>query len=260
MESNFPNLTMESIFPDLTFVIPFYYDGEFRLENLNCILRILGQFKANVIVVEQGSYQHFTNADYYFNEAKVNGEYYFIPNYRVCQDLGIEIFYRTRIINLGLKKVTTQYAAIYDADVFFTPENYARAYQKLEEKYSFVYPYDGMFVDVDREFITTGKASERVSMVTGSYGGAVFLNLNDYQKIGLENENLIGWAPDDFERHSRADTFGLNICRIEGKCYHIYHPQVGTNPYNEQNVKEYNKVMNMKNNELTAYIKTWQWK
>ena len=248
--------------PDLTFVIPFYYDGEFRLENLQIVLKILGQFEANVIVIEQGNYQHFTNTDYYFDAAGINGKYWFIPNRDVTIMDGL--FYRTRIINIGLKKVETKYAAIYDTDVFFESKNYLRAYQKLNENYTFVYPYDGKFVDVERHYIKDGIIKEKESFANGSYGGAVFVNLSKYQECGLENENLIGWSPDDVERQARVSILGNGICRIEGKCYHILHQKIGfassANPFNEQNLKEYHKVMNMKKEELQDYIKTWNWK
>ena len=255
---------MESTFPDLTFVIPFYYDGEYRLENLQCILKILGKFGSNVIVIEQGGYQHFTNTDFYFDEAKINGKYYFIPNHDVCQGLGIELFYRTKIINIGLKKVATKYASIYDTDVFFDDENYRKTYDLLLGKRTVVYPYDGRFVDIDRSYITDGIIKQQTSMATGSYGGAVFLNLDDYRKCGLENEKLIGWAPEDFERHSRIDKLGFNIHRIEGKCYHIIHPHSGinsspSNPFDKQNLSEYCKVNKMEKEQLIEYIKTFSW-
>ena len=248
--------------PDLTFVIPFYYDGEFRLENLHCILKILGKFNANVMVVEQGSYQHFTNTDYYFDNAGINGKYWFIPNRDVTIMDGL--FYRTRILNIGLEKVKTKYAAIYDTDVFFENENYLRAYQHLKKDYTLVYPYDGRFVDIERQYINDGIIKEKESFASGSYGGAVFVNLNNYREAGLENENLIGWSPDDIERQARVSILEGGICRIEGKCYHIWHPKsnyVGAdNPFNEQNLKEYGKVMNMKKEELKEYIKNWNWK
>ena len=276
-------------FPDLTFVIPFYHDGEFRLENLYCVLKILGRFNANVMVVEQGSYQHFTNTDYYFDNAGINGQYCFVPNKNVCKFISShdvhtaphgnfeflsqvvpittilnDIFYRTRIINIGLEKVKTKYAAIYDTDVFFENENYLRAYQHLKKDYTLVYPYDGRFVDIERQYINDGIIKEKESFASGSYGGAVFVNLNNYREAGLENENLIGWSPDDIERQARVSILEGGICRIEGKCYHIWHPKsnyVGAdNPFNEQNLKEYGKVMNMKKEELKEYIKNWNWK
>lgn len=253
---------MKSDFSELTFVIPFYYDGEFRLENLHCILKILGQFNANIIVIEQGDYQHFTNTDYYFDNARVSGKCWFIPNRKATDVDGI--FYRTRIINIGLEKVETKYAAIYDTDVFFEYENYVRAYQKLKENYTFVYPYDGRFVDIERQYIKDGIIKEKESFANGSYGGAVFLNLSKYKEYGLENENLVGWSPDDVERHARVSTLGGDICRIEGKCYHIWHPKIGyagtANPFKEQNLKEYHKVMNMTKEELQEYVKNWNWK
>lgn len=278
----------QSKFPDLTFVIPFYYDGEFRLENLYCVLKILGRFNANVMVVEQGSCQHFTNTDYYFDNAGINGQYCFVPNKNVCEFISSnyvrtaphgnfeflsqvvpittilnDIFYRTRIINIGLKKVKTKYFAIYDTDVFFKDEKYVYAYKKLKEGFTFVYPYDGKFVDIERQYIKDGIIKEKESFANGSYGGAVFGNLSKYQECGLENENLIGWSPDDVERQARVSILGRSICRIEGKCYHILHPKIGfassANPFNEQNLKEYGRVMNMKKEELKEYIKNWNW-
>lgn len=255
------NKQLNNQFPNLTFVIPFMYDDEYRLQNLYYILNILGHFNANVIVIEQGYYQHFTNTDFYFDKAKVSGTYHFIPNLEVCQGLKIILFYRTKIINIGLKKVHTKFAAIYDTDVFFEWNNYEYAYKKLQEGNTFVYPYDGRFVEIDRQSYDNGIIKENESFANGSYGGAVFLNLEEYKKYGLENENLIGWSPDDIERHTRVSILEGTICRIEGKCYHIYHPKTeinsSGNPFSEKNIMEYHKVMQMTKNELQEYVRTW---
>ena len=236
-----------------TFVIPFFYDSQERVENLACILDFLTEnFDTNIILVEDDDapmIEHpslLCGVKYIFNKRSIPG-----------------IFHRTKVINIGIKAATTPYIAIYDTDCIFELSQLVDAAQALVSGLDFCYPYGGDFVDVERSYIATGIIKERESFAKESVGGAVFLNRKRYIAAGYENQHLISHAPEDVERFSRMKTLGYTWNRIPGKCWHITHARsINSGPthgYTNANMKEYLKVLAMEKEELTEYIKTWEW-
>lgn len=239
---------------DTTFVIPFFYDSQERCQNLVAILEYITEnFDTNILIVEEdvviGTVDHAK--EYY------GGEYIFMK--RSIKD----VFHRTKVINAGIKAATTPYVAIYDTDCIFTTEQVWDAVNMLRTGSDAAYPYNGDFVDIGREYISTGEIKERESFTKESVGGAVFLNRERYIAAGMENEKLISHAPEDVERFYRMQTLGYKISRTGGKCFHITHSRGinsgGQHPYAQANLKEYLKVRAMEKVELKEYIKTWEW-
>lgn len=251
------NLVTPENLKDVTFVIPFYPDSNDRMENIKCILSYLCKnFRCRILVVEQNSSPSF-DVMYY-----KNGVNYQLIKAEDAKKDGF-IFHRTRIINEGIKRVSTKYFSIYDTDCIFEPQQIVRAVEMLREGMQVVYPYSGDFVDIEMDFIKTGYIRERESLTKESKGGSVFMNTEDYFKAGLENENLYGWAPEDHCRWIRLYTLGYRIARVDGKCWHIMHERginsSAQNPYHTKNMEEFEKVKAMEREELEEYIKTWSW-
>ena len=237
----------------ITFIIPFYLDHDDRIENARCVLSFLyKKFRTNIIFVESMEKRELPPFSTSIYDAL----------YMVEKQDG-DIFHRTKVINAGIRKARTPFIAIYDTDCIFEPMQIVKAYQLLEQGCDVAYPYDGRFMDIDREYITTGEIKEHTSFATGSVGGAVFMNREKYIEAGLENEFLVSHAPEDAERYHRLLTLGYRIARIEGKCYHITHwrgiNSGAANPHHAQNMKEYEKVKAMNAEELQQYINTWEW-
>ena len=75
--------------------------------------------------------------------------------------------------------------------------------------------------------------------------GCNFLNRDVYFAGGMENENFMGSAPDDYEREHRFRTLGYRVDRIDEYICHLEHsrgmnsyPQSMTqHPYWDQNWK-----------------------
>ena len=235
-----------------TFAIPFFPDSEERIENIKCILRFLtDNFDTRILVVEQNSQP--TDSVMFFG----NGVKYQLIKAEVGEGF---IFHRTRIINEGIKRVSTPYFCNYDTDVIFQPQQLVRSVELLHEGAQVVYPYSGDFVDIERDdYLKNGTIRERESFAVDSKGGAVFMNTKDYVAAGMENEFLYGHAPEDMERWHRLSTLGYRIARTEGKCWHIMHERGAQNPHNEKNMAEFEKVKAMGKEELMEYIKTWKW-
>ena len=174
---------------DTTFIIPFFYDHKERLENLNCILKFLtDNFETNIIISESG-------------EVSRKREFYSGFEYlHIFEDRNDGVFHRTKVINNGIKEAETPYIAVYDSDVIFEPKNILKAVECLMDGATLAYPYSGNFIDVNRSYIQDGIIVERESFTMDSYGGAFFVNREDYWKCGLDYEEFVAWCPDDIER------------------------------------------------------------
>ncbi len=234
---------------DVTFIIPYFRDSLERGENLQCILKFLkDNFDTKINLVESGSQISVYNSpDKGYKHSILFGD----------------DFHRTKVINYGIINAETPYIAIYDTDCVFEPENILKAVQLLREGLTLTYPYYGSFYDIERSYITDGVIKKHNSYVTGSCGGACFLNREHYLKCGLENEHLLGaHVPEDKERYERVKNLGYLIGRVEGDCYHIMHPpskDSKANPYATSNNVEYLKVKNMDKKSLEKYVSEWEW-
>ena len=62
------------------------------------------------------------------------------------------------------------------------------------------------------------------------YGWIQFLSRDVYFEGGMENENFMGSAPDDYERHHRFKTLGYRVHRINSEVFHLEHAR-GMNSY-----------------------------
>lgn len=243
----------------ITFIIPFFYDSPERLENLECVVKWLNErFDTNILVWEVC--------------LDMNNKFYGVLNVPVqifCESIdsktlaGEFVFHRTKVLNQMIEKVKTKYLCVYDTDVILSKEQILESYYELQGGAQMVYPYDGRFVDIERSFINDGWVRHNDSYANNSLGGAVFFDTKTYKQVGGENENIIGWGPEDAERYERMKILGCYIVRVPGFCYHIKHPvntsaTIGLSNY-KNNVAEFEKVKNMPANELKQYISAWPW-
>lgn len=248
-------LTMDFNLKNTTFIIPVRIDSEDRLANLDLIIIYLKSFlDTNIFILENASEPILENR---YNKIKYKFEY----------DCGL--FHRTKILNNMVKDIETPYFVNYDCDVLFKAENYLKAHQLLENGYDMVYPYDGHFLDIDREKYRNQILKNNLNNIDGiylstlSYGGAIFLNTNSFKECGMENENFVSWSPEDAERFKRFKKLNKKIIRINGTLYHLNHSRgidsSIDNPKYKQGLDEENKILLMNQNELKNYIKTWKW-
>lgn len=238
---------------NVTFVIPYHRDSDDREENFHCIIKYLfDNFETNIVVVEEGKKHPMPVLPI----QNYDRQYKFVP-YHIDG-----IFYRTKVINEGIKLVKTPYLCIYDADVIMPPEQYVAARDRLLGS-DVVYPYGGHFYDIDRSYIKDGIIKEHRSYAVNSVGGAVFMRTDIYWEAGLENQNIVGWGHEDNERYKRMQILEYNIARVDGPCYHISHQRginsSNKNPYDAANAKEWDRIRMMRKNVLQEEIKSWTW-
>lgn len=226
---------------DMTFLIPVRIDSVIRIENLLASIKyILDSFNTKIFVLEAASYKNGIlerllpkNVDYTFVED--------------CDP----IFYRTYYINVLVRKARTKFVGIWDSDIVIDIPQIIAAVQSLRNEYEVAFPYDGRFYDttfIIRElFITAHDVSilktnvDKMSLPYGhrANGGAIFINKEDYEKAGVENENFYGWAPEDVERKERFEKLGFKIFRAEGPLFYLSHPRDLNGKYRSEQQKKY---------------------
>ena len=250
---------------DVSFIIPLRVDCPERLNNLTIQLNyLLKNINAKIYVLEADDIQ---------KGADLNR---FDISYRFIKD-DAPVFYFTRYHNEMIKACTTPYIAVCDVDVITPVPHLKKAVEKLRSKEAYVtWPYDGIFFNVPQElcskFASTGDIETLTSCkryLSSMYGafsnGGIFLaDREKYMEIGMENEHIYGWGPEDIERLRRMTILGVPVYRVKGEMYHLWHPR-GNNRLNVdpardmRNFSEYLKVCRMTREELLAYIKTWEW-
>lgn len=212
---------------DVTFVIPIRIDSNERKKNLETLINILiRDYHTNIIIIEADNFQKV-------NIQNDSVEYHFIFDNQA-------IFHRTKYLNQLLNLATTPIVAIWDADAIALPHLVLDAVNKIKlGEYVMSFPYDGRFYDMSPAVTQTFQKTlnynlleKNISMMHlmhGYYsvGGAFIVDKSRYIKIGGENENFLGWGPEDAERVKRIEINGLSIYRSVGPLFHLSHPRLG---------------------------------
>ena len=122
-----------------------------------------------------------------------------------------------------LVQTTTKVVVNYDIDVLFDPQVYLEAYRRImEDECDMVYPYGegpwqyrvratdevvSNFLNEDFDF----KILQDASWIDNAGEGWVqFLSREVYFEAGMENENFMGSAPDDYERGLSIQDYGIS--------------------------------------------------
>lgn len=248
---------------DMTFMIPVFVDHRHRIENLLLNVDALRQdFHTNIIVGEQGSTaaQKLQNRVTYMRFGQLKN------------------FHRTKMLNDMAKQATTTLVANWDADVFVPPVQVWLAADRLRQGQDMVYPFDGRFARVPRTWYERLRDSVDVGIFgdtkfagkhgkplpTASVGGAIFFRRDSFLNGGGENEYMISFGPEDWERNYRFKALGYTVSRIPGCLYHLDHwcgPNSSTrNPYFKHNHAELDRLRAMPADELEKYVQNWPWR
>lgn len=248
---------------DMTFTIPVFIDHKHRLENLILnVAVLLRDFHTNIMVGEQGSGA----------AQKLQSQVTYI------KFADMKTFHRTKMLNDMAKKATTKLVANWDADVFVPPIQVWLAAERLRQGQDMVYPFDGRFARVPRTWHEKLREAQDVGIFgdtqftgkngkplpTASVGGAIFFLRDSFLHAGGENEYMISFGPEDWERNYRFKALGYTVTRVPGCLYHLDHwcgPNSSTrNPYFKHNHAELDKLRAMPPEELENYVGTWPWR
>lgn len=252
---------------DLTFVIPVRIDSIFRLRNLKSVVEFYSRHLAsNFIILEADTKSRIPVGTF----TDHNVQFLFEGDEN-------PIFHRTKYINRLLKKTVTPYAAIWDTDAVCPLEGVKKAHELLlTDKSTMVYPYDGIFWQVNRFFSSCFHRTCDIDLLSKfpqprvlmdgyhSVGGAFMVNIERYRKVGWENEHFIGWGPEDKERFKRLEILGDCPIRVDGVLYHLYHTRGQNSGDFNRNLalatkREYCNVCAMTPDSLRNYINGWKW-
>ena len=250
---------------DVSIIIPLRVDSQIRLTNIHTTLNyLIRNTNAHIFVLEADAVQKGAAL------SQLDISYRFIKD-------GAPVFHFTRYLNEMIKACKTPYIAVWDVDVIAPMSPIQRALEKIRTKEALVsWPYDGVCYHVPqelgREFETTGNIETLTSckkdlrpMFGGLNVGGLFLaDREKYMEIGMENERIYGWGPEDIERLKRITILGLPVYRVRGELYHLWHPRginfLNADPERDRMCfKEYLKVCHFTREQLLDYIHTWEW-
>lgn len=248
---------------DVTFTVPVFIDHYHRMENLELSIgHILDNFKTTIIVGEQGG-------------AKAQK---FGGRVRYHQFTGMKYFHRTKMLNDMARMATTKIVVNWDADVFIPPFQLWHAAELIRHGADMVYPFDGRFARVPRTWHPALKKARDVGIFgdtqfkgkhgkplpTTSVGGAIMFDRKEFLNGGGENEYMISFGPEDWERNFRFKALGYDVQRISGSLYHLDHwcgPNSSTrNPFFRANHDELDRMREMAEGQLVDYVGSWPWR
>jgi len=250
---------------DVSFLIPARIDSPSRLRNLLIIVQYLTKyFSTHILIIESDI------------EAQIPVEN--LPPSVVYEYIHDEdqLFHRTRINNLLIKKASTPTVVLCDIDAVVPVEQIIQAVELLRSHNAdIVLPYDGCFISVDNLFklvfekildpeIFCLNQNKFTVSTRRSWGGCIFLSKQAYMNAGMENEYFGSWGPEDMERVKRMKNFGYIVERIDGVLFHLPHERKLNSHYADPETKirymeEFLKVCNLRRKDLKQYISTWQW-
>lgn len=248
-----------------TFVIPVKIEHEERIENLKRVVSYIDRnFATNIIINEQdsdivrGALEGFSYI--YMKQTRQDGH-----------------IHRTKQINDMVKKCDTEVIVNCDTDIICKRESYKKAQDMiLNREADVVYPYDGNFYDVPKQFHDVVSDHNTINTIdikklynfkpphNPSLGGIVFFHKKTFVECGMENENFVSWGFEDDERYYRFNTLGATIKRVEdGGAYHLCHARTNNSNhhhgYYSRNHHELKRIKSFNKERLIKEIETWSW-
>jgi|WetSurMetagenome_2_1015567.scaffolds.fasta_scaffold168809_2 hypothetical protein len=219
---------MKQYATDITFMILTRLDSIKRLENIVAITsNILQHFDTKIYVLE---------ADRYCNGILQK----MLDNkiiYEFIED-DDPILYKTKYFNILLKKISTPFVSIWDADAVAENTAIMECMNKLRKgNADIALPYNGVCLDTSdiirtlylqkydikvlrRNIAKMDKLYDQIMV-----GTAVLMNREKFVLVGGENEAYYGWGDDDYDRYIRFMNHHMKIFRSKSVLYHLSHPR-----------------------------------
>ena len=263
---------MKKDLKNCTFIIPLRIESEDRLRNIiTVVCSILGNFDTNVIVKEVDVESRFAS-DALPQIKQFCGNVDSL--HHIFEQSNDPVFFREKILNEMLDLTTTKVVVNYDCDVILPIETYEEAYNRIINDVSdVVYPYgegnyqyrvvatDELVSDYLNSDFDFNLLREKSFIDHALYGWVQFFNRDVYIEGGMENENFIGSAPDDFERFFRYTKFEYKVDRVESFIYHLEHSR-GMNswpnsfneqPFTKRNIQVWEEIKHYNKEQLREY-------
>jgi hypothetical protein len=244
-----------------TFIIPVCIESSDRYNNAKTVLGYLNKnFKTNIIIHELTKEHSGLDFLESLNNLKIN---------HIIQKDPLECYHRTKQLNEMLDIVDTPAVVNYDIDVILPIKSYVESEKLIVNGTSdFVYPYgDGLYQreiplkynrdDFNLQFDLSSIDPKILTVIGSKYGHCVFANTKKYRECGGENENFIGYGPEDKERENRFITLKYNVSRVDNLVYHFEHSRTqfsnGESKYFNPNHKLCDKLLEMDYESMLDY-------
>lgn len=228
---------------DFTFLMPLRIDSSQRKENADTSINfILRHFNTTFIVVEGDESRK------YFPDFQTDN---FLYDFIVDKNV---FFHKTKYINRLIELAGTRFIAVWDADAIVPPDQILESAEVLRRRETIMsIPYDGRVFVCDQylselfkkvpgiEFLL--KLAPSLPLMYGyhSTGGAFIADKEKYLETGGENENFLGWGPEDVERVKRMEVLNQPVHFSNGPLFHLWHPRGKTSWYVDKNVEIQNR-------------------
>ena len=249
------------ILKDVTFIFPVKIDAEERIKNILGVIQYYMKYiVATIIVCEVGVEPRLSK---YLNGCD-GVEYSFVYDENIY-------FHHTHYRNEMIKKNNTDIIVVCDADIIVSIDQLLKSIDKIRSGCCISLPYDGICYDIfpDIRDLFFKELDISAFSVQGELiknygnlcvGGIFVISRNKYTEIGLENEKIIGWGPEDAERLKRASILDSPIHRAKGVIYHLWHPRIkNNNTPNVDNIRQYLHICSLTYDELKSEISSWEW-
>lgn len=229
---------------DFTFLFPVRINSKEREENLTTVIEyILRHFVTSIIVVEADAEMKYDT-----NDIRAYIHYEFHPDTNT-------FFHKTKYINILLRLAETRFVAVWDTDVISAPDQILKSASVIRTGEAGIsIPYDGRIFVCDDSLTAffrshpnleiLEKLSVSLPLMYGyhSTGGAFLINRLDYLASGGENENFLGWGPEDMERIKSMEVSGIPVHYTDGPMFHLWHPRGITSRYMNKNTEKNNRL------------------
>lgn len=241
---------------NITFIIPYQRDSPDRLNNLKYLLKYL--------VYTVGVY-HVTISCTPKEKNDININLYTDINLKIITTDIKHQNHKTKLINEAIRVAKTTYICVNDVDVLTPKENYIESICELENGFHYVLPFEVTMYSIPNYYKDKIKDSDFHEnypiLYKKSIGGIYFAHRFRFLSIGAENELMIGWGWEDFERNERARRLFLKTKYLNYNLWHIEHKRKELTPNQKEltqiNLNIYNKLFKLKYSDLIEYIQTW---
>jgi predicted glycosyltransferase involved in capsule biosynthesis len=162
----------------------------------------------------------------------------------IIADDGTKPFSRSGSKNLGAKQCTDDVVLFLDADTVVPHEQIDAAIELARQGYM-VHPfseYHSIPSNYSRQiFINEQKPSPKISnwSIDWATGGAIAMPKDFFFSIGAYDEGYIDWGFEDISLIIVGKKAGVELKRIPGNCYHLWHPREEENENILKNKEKY---------------------
>jgi len=242
---------------NITFIVPVHVDSIERLENFITSIGLLLSYNlGDVVVLETSKYRNNFIPKYFADKI----DYHHLAS----RD---NIYYKTFLVNYLARNIKTKYLCIWDVDIIIKSNLLNKAINLLtDENYDFVLPYNGTCYNVcgilrecfignkDIRFLYRNIPKMNLLYNKSLVGGVVFLNTLKFHEVGLDNEYIYGWGPEDFERYERCKKLNLKIELVDGEIFHLDHPRKFVSVMQKEASVIYDQTLNSSKDEVLFQI------